>query len=46
MSTIPRLPIVLGLILSAYAVYVEYRHATEDRFSHQSGRPLHRPLRH
>jgi len=38
MSTIPRLPIVLGLILSAYAVYVEYRHATssanpEDHFT-------------
>jgi len=30
MSTIPRFPIIAGLILSSYAVYVEYRHATED----------------
>lgn len=29
-ATIPRFPIIAGLILSSYAVYVEYRHATED----------------
>ena len=30
MSTIPRFPLIAGLILCAYAVYVEYRHSIEE----------------